>query len=61
MVPITPCNAPLVGIVGVLTRMEGKFKALKGEAGRTVTNQVMPEIADISVNMYVNIDIREVT
>lgn len=47
MVPIIPCNVPLAGIVGVLMKMEGKFKALKEEVGQTVTYQVMAKITDI--------------
>lgn len=50
MVPITPCNVPLAGIVGVLTRMGGKSKAQKEEVGRTVTYQVMTKITDMFVN-----------
>ena len=40
MVPISPCNVPPAGIVGVLMRMEERSKALKEEVGRIVTHKV---------------------
>lgn len=64
MVPITPCNVPPAGIVGVLMRMEERYKALKEEVGRIVTHKVTAEITDNLVNFvctYVIDDMREVT
>jgi len=46
MVPITPCNAPLAGIVGVLMRMEERSKALKEEVGQIVTHKVTAEMTE---------------
>ena len=44
MVPITLCNVPPAGIVGVLMRMEERSKALKEEVGRIVTHKVTAEM-----------------
>lgn len=49
MVPITPCNVPLAGIVGVSMRTEGRSKALKEEGGRNVTYQVMITLTEILI------------
>lgn len=46
MVPITPCNAPLAGIVGVLMRMEERSKALKEEVGQIVIHKVTAEMTE---------------
>ena len=61
MVPITPCNVPPAGIVGVLMRMEERSKALKEEVGRIVTHKVMAEMNYNLKKLGVIHETREVT
>lgn len=61
MVPITPCNVPPAGIVGVLMRMEERSKALKEEVGRIVTHKVMAEMNYNLKELSVIYETREVT